>query len=200
MSCFLGPLDISGRLPPKQQTRIGAFLISAHGALMRQLTLALGMPSERSWLAELNAQLFRETEIVSLMLQATRWVPDLELLALCPSWEAAWLITPVPNIPDQTQGWIIDLAALGHAIHGAVRPAAVLPDGTPRDDAFAEALRRTEFESGRLIQAQILFLKSPEFVSMRDAVGAAVDRRHAQVRRLWREVLASIGVASEASA
>lgn len=197
MNHFLGPLDASGRVLPRQQTRVGAFLMSAHGALMRHLALALAMPAARAWHAELNAQAFREAEVLSLMLRATRWVPDLELAILWPSWEAAWLLNPVPDIADQSRAWIVDLSALGHAIHGAIRPAALLPEDASREDLFAEALRRTEFESGRLIQAQILFLKSPELAPLREPINAAVDRRHAQVRRLWRDMLAGIGIGSE---
>jgi hypothetical protein len=56
------------------------------------------------------------------------------------------------------------------------------------------ALRRIEFESGRLLQAQILFLKGPDLLPFRDAVSATLERRHAEVRRLWHETLAGVGV------
>lgn len=194
MSAFLGPLDSRGRVPPQQQTRVAAFLISAHGALARYLAIALAAQLNKAWHAELNAQIYRETEIVSLLLHAVSWVPDLDLLLLTPSWEAAWMISPVSDVGDQRQGSIIDLAALGHAVHAAIRPAALLPDDAPPQDAFVQALRRIEFESGRLIQAQILFLKGPELVPVRDAVSSAVERRHAQVRKLWFEMLAGLGV------
>ena len=62
------------------------------------------------------------------------------------------------------------------------------------DDPFVMALRRTEFESGRLLQGQILFLKGPELVPLRDAVSAALEKRHAGVRKLWREALESVGI------
>jgi hypothetical protein len=194
MSIFLGPLDSRGRVPPQQQTRVAAFLISAHGALARYLTIALGTQLRTPWHAELNAQLYRETEIVSLLLHATSWVPDLELLFLAPSWEAAWLIKPVSDIAEPVQGSIVDLAALGHAVHAAIRPAALLPEDTPPQDSFVQALRRMEFESGRLLQAQILFLKGPDLFPIRNAVTAAVERRHAQVRKLWLEMLAGVAV------
>jgi hypothetical protein len=197
---FLGPLDSVGRVPREQQTRVAAFLISAHGSLARHLASALAVQSKEVWRGELNAQFYRETEIVSLLLHATCWVPDFELLLLATSWEAAWLITPVPDVPDWIQATIIDLAALGHAVHAAIRPAALLPDGVQPQDAFVQALRRIEFESGRLIQAQILFLKSPELLPMRDAVSSAVERRHLLVRKLWRDMLAGIGVQSERAA
>ena len=41
MSDFFGPLDFDSRVPPHQQTRVAAFLISAHGALARQFAFAL---------------------------------------------------------------------------------------------------------------------------------------------------------------
>src|SRR5262245_52758638 len=109
MKALLGPLDSRSRVPPQQQTRVAAFLISAHGALARQLALALTMQLKAAWRTELNAQLYRETEIVSLLLHSTAWVPDFELLFLAPSWEAAWQIKPAPGIADQMPALTVDL-------------------------------------------------------------------------------------------
>jgi hypothetical protein len=88
----------------------------------------------------------------------------------------------------------IDIAALGHALHGVIRPAALLPDSAPLQDPFALALRKIELESNRLIQAQILFLKRAGLLPFRSAVNATVESRHAQVRRLWDDILSGIGV------
>jgi hypothetical protein len=71
MSEFFGPLNSEGRVPPRQQTRVAAFLISAHGALARQFAFALPLKLESAWQTELNAQFYRETELVSLLLRAT---------------------------------------------------------------------------------------------------------------------------------
>ena len=89
MSTFLGPLDAAGRVPPRQQTRVGAFLVSCHGAMARQLAVALAWQTNAAWQAELNTQFYRESEFVSLLLRATSWIPDPELMFLLPSWEAA---------------------------------------------------------------------------------------------------------------
>jgi hypothetical protein len=194
MNQFLGPLDSIGRVPPLQQTRVASFLISAHGALARQLAVALPGQLTAGWQTELNAQFHRETEIVSLLLRATSWVPDFTLPYRALTWEAAWLPKPVTNIHDQKLAITIDIAALGHAVHGAIRPAALLPAEASTTDAFVIALRRIEFESSRLIQAQIHFLKSDELRAMRDAVTAAVEARHRQVRTLWEEMLEGIGI------
>lgn len=194
MSQFLGPLDQAGRAPPRQQTRVAAFLVSAHGALARRLAFALPGQMKAGWQTELNAQFYRESEIVSLLLRATSWTPDMELLLLAPSWEAAWLPMPASGVSDVALAHTIDIAALGHAVQAAIRPAALLPDNAPAQDPFAMALRRIEFESGRLMQAQILFLKGPELLPHRDAIEAAVERRHRQVRDLWGAMLKSIGI------
>jgi len=60
MSEFFGPLDSECRVPPRQQTRVAAFLISAHGALARQFAFTLPMKLESAWQTELNAQYHRE--------------------------------------------------------------------------------------------------------------------------------------------
>lgn len=194
MSRFLGPLDATGRVPSRQQTRIAAFLMSCHGAMARQLAVTLAMNMNPAWHTELNAQFYRESEIVSLLLRAASWAPDPELLFLLPSWEAAWLPQPVDGVADRTQGLTIDIAALGHALHSVIRPAALLPDNVLAQDPFTLASRKIEFESGRVMQAQILLLKSSELLPLRAAVNTALERRHLQVRTLWETMLDGIGV------
>jgi hypothetical protein len=194
MSLFLGPLDSIGRVPPRQQTRVAAFLISTHGALARQLAFTLPQQMKAGWQTELNAQFYRESEIVSLLLRTTSWVVDLELLMLTSSWEVAWLPKPIIGPNDRFLASTIDIAALGHAVHAAIRPAALLPDKALAEDPFVMALRRIEFESGRIMQAQIIFLKGQDLLPHREAVNAAVESRHLQVRKLWTEMLGGIGV------
>jgi len=194
MSAFFGPLQADGRVPPRQQTRVAAFLISAHGALARQFAFTVPVKLEAAWQTELNAQFYRESEIVSLLMRATAWVPDFALAQMALSWEMAWLPAPIEGIADHVRGQAIHLATLAHAIHAGIRPAALLPTEANANDPFVMALRRIEFESGRLLQAQILFLKGPELQPFRDAVSAALERRHAEVRRLWHETLDSIDV------
>ena len=194
MSEFLGPLGAGGRVPSRQQTRVSAFLISGHGALARQLAVTVPARLRYGWETELHAQLYRETEIVSLLMHATSWVPDLALPLMMLQWESNWLPKPAMGFEDHCQGVLIDIAALGHALHAAIRPAALLPVEAAADDPFAMALRRIEFESGRMMQAQILFLKSAQLTPLRNAVNAAVERRHEQVRRSWSAMLESIGV------
>ena len=194
MSEFFGPLAPSGRVPPRQQTRVATFLISAHGALARQFALSLPMRLESAWQTELNAQLHRETEIISLLLRATSWVPDLALGYMAASWETAWFPAPIEGISDRSLGAATGLATLAHAVHAGIRPAALLPVEANADDPFVMALRRIEFESSRLLQAQIVFLKGAELAPFRDTVSAALERRHAEIGKLWAEALESVGI------
>ena len=194
MSEFFGPLDSEGRVSPRQQTRVAAFLISAHGALARQFAFALPMKLESAWQTELNAQFYRETEIVSLLLRATTWVPEFALGYMAASWETAWFPTPIDGIADRPLATATGLATLAHAVHASIRPAALLPVEANANDPFVMALRRIEFESGRLLQAQILFLKGPELVPFRDAVSSALERRHTEIRKLWTDALESVGI------
>lgn len=194
MSGFLGPLDSEGRVPPRQQTRISAFLMSAHGALARQFAMALPLRIEAAWQTELNAQFYRESEIVSLLQRATAWVPDIALGYMAAIWETTWLPKPIDGITERSFALAVDLATRAHAVHAGIRPAALLPVEANSNDAFTMALRRIEFESGRLIQAQILFLKGADLAPHRDAVSAALEKRHAEIRKLWCETLDSIGI------
>ena len=194
MSRFFGPLDSEGHVPRGQQTRVAAFLISAHGALARQFAFTLPLKLDAAWQTELNAQFYRESEIVSLLMRATSWVPDLALGYMAASWETAWFPTPIEGIADRSLAQAVHLATLSHAVHAGIRPAALLPVETRADDPFVMALRRIEFESSRMLQAQILFLKGPDLVPIREAVSAALELRHAEVRKLWTETLASVGI------
>jgi hypothetical protein len=194
MSQFFGPLDSGGRVPPRQQTRVAAFLISAHGALARQFAFALPMRLQTAWQTELNAQVYRETEIISLLLRATSWEPDLTLGYMAASWETAWFPTPIEQIPDRALALAAGLATLAHAVHASIRPASLLPVEADVNDPFVTALRRIEFESGRLLQAQSVFLKGPELVPFRDAVSSALERRHAEIGKRWAEALDGAGI------
>lgn len=199
MSGFFGPLDSEGRVPSHQQTRVAAFLASAHGALARQSAFSLPARLESAWQTELNAQLYRETEIVSLLLRATSWAPDPGLGYMAVAWESAWFPAPIYEISDWPLAVAAGLATLAHAVHAGIRPAALLPVEANPHDPFVMALRRIEFESGRLLQAQILSLKGPDFVPFRDAVSSALERRHTEVRKLWRDMLQSVGIAARDS-
>jgi hypothetical protein len=194
MNPFLGPLDADGRVPASQQTRVAAFLMSAHGALARQLMTALPGRLREGWQVELHIQYCRELELLTLLAGATTWVPDPALPFQFWHWELAWMPQPAEGAQDSRQGRLIDLAAFGHALHAVIRPAALLPENAPPMEPFAVALRRIEFEAGRLMQAHILFLKGPQFESARDVVSAAVEKRHAQVRELWNDMLAGIDI------
>jgi hypothetical protein len=194
MNGFFGPLDPEGRVPPRQQTRVAAFLISAHGALARQFAFALPITLESAWQAELNTQFYRETEIISLLLRATLWIPDPALGYMAARWEAAWIPAPLEGITDRSLALTAGLAALAHAVHAGIRPAALLPAEASATNLFVAALRRIEFESGRLLQAQILFLKSPELVPFREPVSAAVAKRHTEIRKLWTDALEGVGI------
>ena len=198
MNALLGPADEEGRIPARQQTRVAAFLLSAHGAQARQLATTMPMHLRRPWHIELHAQYCREMEILSLLAHSTSWAFDAQLPFLSWQWEAAWVPRPMPGAADHFHGLLVDMAALGHAIHAGIRPAALLPENVAAADPFVLAMRRIEFESGRLMQAQILFLKGPELVAVRGAVSAAVERRHAQVRELWNGVLSSMDIEQSA--
>ena len=151
--------------------------------------------SSAGWQTELNAQLYREAEIVSLL-----HARDL----LGAGFRAA--------LPGLVLGDGV-AAKAGRRHHRpdpgdwrSISPRSGMPSmarsGRPpccrrkrrSEDPFVMALRRIEFESSRLIQAQILLLKSDDLMPFRDAVNSAVETRHLQVRKLWTELLEGIGM------
>jgi len=194
MNPFLGPLDNEDRVPAHQQTRVSAFLMSAHGALARQLLMALPPRLIEGWQVELHAQYCRQLEILSLLASATSWVPDPQLAFLIWQWEAAWMPRRPEGADDWRQARLIDLAAFGHALHAVTRPAALLPEHVEPLDPFAVAMRRIELEGGRLMQAQIALLKGPNLLPVRHVVSVAADWRHHQVREVWTAMLHGLNI------
>jgi hypothetical protein len=162
--------------------------------LARQFAFVLPARFESAWQTELNAQFYREAEIVTLLLRATTWAPDLSLGYMAAAWETAWFPTPIGGIPDRSLAMAAGLATLAHAVHASIRPAALLPHEVSGSDPFAMALRRVEFESGHLLQAQILFLKGQDLVPFRNAVSSALERRHTEIIELWTKALAGAGI------
>lgn len=194
MTAAAGPRDkAAGRLPALQQTRIEAFLISAHSAQARRLAMAAANPLADQAQIGLHVAVCREWEMLSLMTRAASWQLDPMLPFLLWRWELAWLPRLVKGVPDASHSPMIDAAAFGYALHTAIRPAAVLPRQSPADDPFAVALKQMELEGGRLVQMQLRFLKEPRFAPMRDAISAAVEERQSQIRRLWEEVTGATG-------
>src|SRR5258707_2213895 len=108
------------------------------------------------------------------------------------AWEAAWLPKPVAGVADQKQAMTIDIAALGHAVHGAIRPAALLAVEAQAEDPFVTALRRIEVGKSRIIQAQNLFLQSDDLKTGSQAVNSAGRKRLLHGRALWSELDAGI--------
>jgi hypothetical protein len=171
-------LDPNGRVQPLQQARLGAFLVSAYGALAR-----LGM-AQGVWLGgpagvALQSQGFAAAGLVAALLRATAWRPDPWVAMRLPRWEAAWL--PRPGAADAL--------ALGLAIETVVRPLPLLPPEALAEDAFVAALRLAEAESGRLLQPNLRLLKAMVPATPREALEEAVESRRAGVAALWADLL-----------
>lgn len=171
-------LDPEGRVEPLQQARLGAFLVSAYGALAR-----LGM-AQGAWLGgptgvALQAQGFAAAGLVAALLRATAWRPDPWVAMQLPRWEAEWL--PRPGATDAL--------ALGLAIETVVRPLPLLPPEALPEDAFVAALRLAEAESGRLLQPNLRLLKAMVPATPRAEVEAMVEARRAGVAALWAGLL-----------
>ncbi len=61
------------------------------------------------------------------------------------------------------------------------------------------APRRIEFDSGRMLQTQIIVQKSSILLPYRAAVNCALERRHREVRKLWHDMLRSVATAIASS-
>lgn len=176
-------LDDSGRVLPHQQARLGAFLISAYGALAR-LGIAQGVWVGGQAGVALQAQGFAAAGLVAALLRATTWRPDPWVAMHLPRWEAEWL----------PRAGSADLLALGLAIETVIRPMPLLPAGARLDDAFAAALMLAEAEAGRLLQPNMRLLKAMVPATPRAEVETAVERRRENVAALWTQLLAALEI------
>ena len=143
------------------------------------------------WQTELNAQFYRETEIVSLLLRATSWAAGSRAADAGASWEIGLAAKAGSGIADQVAG--IDDR------YRRARPCRACGDKACRSVAgrsagarirFVMALRRIEFESGRMIQAQIMFLKGPDLLPFATPSMRRSSSATPQVRELWDAMLA----------
>lgn len=140
-----------GKVPVVRQASILWFLVSLHSAFWRRL-LSLSALGSDAGLVELRSQMWREAEIVTQLLSIMpRFPPMFVNPVLLWNWEAGWLPSSAAFAAG-ARGLLIDAAALSHAAHASIRPAAILPAAADLADAFPIVLHRIEFESGRLVQ------------------------------------------------
>lgn len=180
---LLGPLEAGGVVPAMQQTRLGAFLVSAYGALARGATLSsVWLPGPAA--LALQQQGVAAAGLVGTLMRAVAWQPDPWCLLRAPKWEMAWWPRPAPGVPAGT-----DALALGLAIVTVARPLPLLPPDADPEQAFGTALGLIELESGRLLQPNLRLLKHMARDTPRSAIEAVVEARRAQVLALWSELL-----------
>ena len=186
-------VDADGRVSPLWQTRIASFLMSAHGAHARRLALAVPGPIGTAWQAELHGQFCREMETISLLARATSWAfgPSLPLCAW--RWEMAWLPRPVDGVADAGQATLIDTAAFGHALHAAIRPAAILPEQAAPLNPFSRwRCSASKRRAGGCCRCRSCSSRARILTAGRKAIESAVGFRDAQMRLRWQDMLASL--------
>ena len=174
-------LDAQRRVVPEQQSRLGAFLVSAYGALAR-LGMAQGAWTGGPAGVALQAQGFAAAGLVAALLRATAWRPDAWVAMRLPRWETVWL----------PRAGATDALSLSLAIETVLRPLPLLPPEARRDDGFAAALLLAEAEAGRLLQPNLRLLKAMVPATPRETVEAAAETRRAEVAALWAELLAAL--------
>jgi hypothetical protein len=91
--------------------------------------------------------------------------------------------------------WQPVLRRLPMPLHAGMRPAALLRVDANPNDPFVMALRRIEFESSRLLQAQLLLLKGENLAPFRNAVSATPESRHTGIGKLPSSTLGGIAAA-----
>jgi hypothetical protein len=193
---LLGPLDAEGRVAPAKQTRLASFLITAHQANAQLLQGVELIPFETAWHGVFHSQLWREIELVQLLLRVTRWVPDLALAAEAATWQSFWWRQQIEigatAMRDGAERSAVAATALGHALHSIVRLTPLLPQGAAQDDPFNAALVGADLEAGRMIQAQIRFLKELPFGLDRTEIERLVAEKRDAVSDLWQGFVATL--------
>jgi hypothetical protein len=172
-----------------QQTRISAFLISCHSAHARRLAALLPISINEHWQSIVHAHYFHEIEVVSLLARTTNWTIDLQLSYLLWQWEMAWQARS--PIAEAGLPHLVNVAAFGHALHSAVRPALLCQEQAPKN-AFAGALHSIELGSSRYLQDYILLLRSPALTHARREIEEALENQSRVIRTLWTQMLSHL--------
>lgn len=193
---LLGPLDASGRVAPEKQTRLASFLITAHQANVQLLQGVELIPFETVWHGVFHSQLWHEIELVQLLLRVTTWVPDLALAGEAAAWQSFWwrqqLEIGTTAMREGAERASVAATALGHALHSVVRLTPLLPQGASPHDPFNAALIGADLEAGRMIQAQIRFLKELPFGLERAEIERLVAEKRDAVSELWQAFVSKL--------
>jgi len=186
---LLGPLDAEGRVAPGKQTRLASFVIAAHQANAQLLLGVELIPFDSVWHGVFHGQLWHDLELVQLLLRVTRWSPSLALAAEAAEWQSFWWRQQLEigglAVREGAARASVAATALGHALYSIVRLTPLLPQGAARDDPFVAALHHADLEAGRMIQAQIRFLKELPFGLDRAAIEALLVEKRDAVDELW---------------
>lgn len=193
---LLGPLDAEGRVAAGKQTRLASFLIAAHQANAQLLQGVELVPFETAWHGVFHSQLWRELELVQLLLRVTRWAPDLALAGEAAAWQSFWwrqqLEVGAAALREGAERASVAAIALGHALHSVVRLTPLLAQGAAPQDPFNAALIGADLEAGRMIQAQIRFLKELPFGLERAEIERLVAEKRDAVSELWQGFVATL--------
>jgi len=100
---------------------------------------------------------------VSLLLRATSWTPDPQLMFLLHCGKQPGLPRRVDGIPERVRALAIDMPALATPCMAQYGPRLCFRT-QPHCRIRCAGLAEDRVESNRLIQAQILFLKSADLL------------------------------------
>jgi hypothetical protein len=179
------------------QTRIALFVGTVKSMNALLLCGAELLPATSAAYPFMHGQLYRESELTSLLMRVTQWssnpVVYWQGAALAaPLWREWWRIQgPLGTIIDRDAAY--RGVAFGHALLARVRLAPLMPEGVDELDAFVVALRRVEQESGRMIQAQIRLLKDAPVAIEQPERERIVEEEQAVVNAAFEHFIDDLG-------
>lgn len=150
---------------PELQTKISLLLTAAKNAN----ALFLGAVEFRPFVGLeqqfLHTQYFQEMESVLLLAKVTRWVSDPRVYREAMTYTApivkAWQDISGPfGLGHLNPHGFYQGLALGHALLSQIRITPIIPSEAHEADPYVAALRHIEQDNARMLQTQIMLLRS----------------------------------------
>lgn len=152
-------------MTPVAQSKISLMIMTAKNVNTLFLGAVEFMPFVGTEQQLLHAQYFQEVESMLLLGKVTRWAPDPRIYMeavpiMAPIWNEWRPRYGMPGISAIDPKGFYQGLALGHALLSKIRIVPVIPPEIEPNDPYAMALRRIEQDNGRMIQSQIILLRT----------------------------------------
>ncbi len=181
-------------MTPSAQSKISLMIMTAKNVNALFLGAVEFMPFVGTEQQLLHAQYFQEMESILLLSKVTRWTTDPRIYMesmpiLAPIWNEWRSRCGLSGISALDPKGFYQGLALGHALLSRIRVVPVIPPDIDATDPYAVALRRIEQDNGRMIQSQIVLLRSTAAAMPEDERDTLIEEKQDLVNEVFSNFL-----------